>query len=73
MFYLKVLVKITQYNIRTGEYSMANINVYKRHTEAFSASYHRFQDISLHFCDFENIGQGHDVQLSQWRHLMENT
>ena len=22
------------------------------------------------FCDLENIGQGHDVQYSQWRHSM---
>ena len=31
--------------------------------------YYDFQKL----CDLENIGQDHDAQHSQWRHLMANT
>ena len=37
----------------------------------------RYVDISryshLKMCDLENLGQGHDVQHSQWRHSIKTT
>ena len=59
---------------------MANINLYKSRTWEFFANFHRFPSIYIYIYiydfqksgDLENIGQGHDVQHSQWRHSMAN-
>ena len=57
---------------------MANIHFCKNHNRAFVASSHCFPDIIYNMniqkcCDLENIVQGHDVQHSQWQHLIANT
>ena len=51
--------------------SMANMNLYKSHKCTCFASFHRFPDISK-LCDVAIVGQGHDVQNSQWRRPMAN-
>ena len=56
--------------------SWDSCQLYKRRTWAFFASSHRVPDIEYYDCqkffDLEDIGQGHDVQHSQWHHSMAN-
>ena len=58
-------------------HSVMNIYLYKSRTLVIFTSSHRISDIIYYIFpeklfDFENIGQGHDAQHSQWRHSMIN-
>ena len=51
---------------------MENINLYKLHTSAFFASFHRFRDIDIWNIWPWKIGQGHRVQHWQCRSQIAN-
>ena len=52
---------------------MENINLYKSHTSSFFAisPFSRYAHFEIR--DLHNVGQGYDVQYSQWRHSMVKT
>ena len=44
-----------------------NVNLYTSHIWEFFESPHRFRVFTFKIRNLENVGQGRDVQRSQWR------
>ena len=72
---LQIQVKVTWHKNGTYAIRQRISTSTKAVLEHFSLAFTDSRYYILYFlkcCDLENIGQGHDVQHSQWRHSMTN-